>query len=381
MTHKTARVIVWLSTAVSLVAVALIVTGWLLVGHNLGARTKVINSAAELESFLSAADAKGTVENSKSADIIRIPTGVFIQSASFKSSTDVNLIGFIWQYYSLDFPFERGFSFPEEIDSSFGFVETAYDKTIIYNGAPHQLIGSRFDVTVRQSFDYSSYPLDFLNIWLRIWPKDWTDHASIILVPDFQSYEAERRADFGLDGDLVQGEWDIVRTFFSYQNIRYDTNFGLSSRAKNTTYNEFFYNLAAERKFINAFVINLVPLLVVSLLLFSALMTISNDKEQARLFGYSASGILGTCSALFFVVLLSHIQVRGLFVDSGLVYIEYFYLVLYVMILLVALNGYLFSLTGDRRVALLHRNDNFLARVSYWPLLSWSLAGMTWWAL
>ena len=381
MTHKTARVIVWLSTAVSLVAVALIVTGWLLVGHNLGARTKVINSAAELESFLSAADAKGTVENSKSADIIRIPTGVFIQSASFKSSTDVNLIGFIWQYYPLDFPFERGFSFPEEIDSSFGFVETAYDKTIIYNGAPHQLIGSRFDVTVRQSFDYSSYPLDFLNIWLRIWPKDWTDHASIILVPDFQSYEAERRADFGLDGDLVQGEWDIVRTFFSYQNIRYDTNFGLSSRAKNTTYNEFFYNLAAERKFINAFVINLVPLLVVSLLLFSALMTISNDKEQARLFGYSASGILGTCSALFFVVLLSHIQVRGLFVDSGLVYIEYFYLVLYVMILLVALNGYLFSLTGDRRVALLHRNDNFLARVSYWPLLSWSLAGMTWWAL
>ena len=381
MTHKTARLIVWLSTAVSLVAVALIVTGWLLVGHTLGAYTKVINSAAELETFLSAADAKGTVENSKSADIIRIPTGVFIQSASFKSSTDVNLIGFIWQYYPLDFPFERGFSFPEEIDSSFGFVETAYDKTIIYNGAPHQLIGSRFDVTVRQSFDYSSYPLDFLNIWLRIWPKDWTDHASIILVPDFQSYEAERRADFGLDGDLVQGEWDIVRTFFSYQNIRYDTNFGLSSRAKNTTYNEFFYNLAAERKFINAFVINLVPLLVVSLLLFSALMTISNDKEQARLFGYSASGILGTCSALFFVVLLSHIQVRGLFVDSGLVYIEYFYLVLYVMILLVALNGYLFSLTGDRRVALLHRNDNFLARVSYWPLLSWSLAGMTWWAL
>jgi hypothetical protein len=381
MTHKTARLIVWLSTAVSLVAVALIVTGWLLVGHTLGARTKVINSAAELETFLSAADAKGTVENSKSADIIRIPTGVFIQSASFKSSTDVNLIGFIWQYYPLDFPFERGFSFPEEIDSSFGFVETAYDKTIFYNGAPHQLIGSRFDVTVRQSFDYSSYPLDFLNIWLRIWPKDWTDHASIILVPDFQSYEAERRADFGLDGDLVQGEWDIVRTFFSYQNIRYDTNFGLSSRAKNTTYNEFFYNLAAERKFINAFVINLVPLLVVSLLLFSALMTISNDKEQARLFGYSASGILGTCSALFFVVLLSHIQVRGLFVDSGLVYIEYFYLVLYIMILLVALNGYLFSLTGDRRVALLHRNDNFLARVSYWPLLSWSLAGMTWWAL
>ncbi|MDG1470864.1 MAG: hypothetical protein P8Q26_04795, partial [Ascidiaceihabitans sp.] len=107
MTHKTARLIVWLSTAFSLVAVALIVTGWLLVGHTLGARTKVINSAAELETFLSAADAKGTVENSKSADIIRIPTGVFIQSASFKSSTDVNLIGFIWQYYPLDFPFER----------------------------------------------------------------------------------------------------------------------------------------------------------------------------------------------------------------------------------------------------------------------------------
>ena len=378
MTHKTARLAVWLSALLSILAVVLIINGWLSVGHTLNPHTQVIDTPAELDKFLKAANLDGTAENFKGDEIYSIPTGVFIQSASLETSTDVNLIGYIWQHYPVDFPFERGFSFPEEIDSKLGFVEESYRKDVEYNGAPHELIGWRFDVTVRQSFDYTSYPLDFLNIWLRIWPEDWTDHASIVLVPDFQSYETDRRANFGLDSDLVQGEWNIVRTFFSYQNMRYDTNFGLASRDRNTSYNEFFYNLAAERKFINAFIINLVPLLIVSLLLFSALMTISNDKEQASLFGYSASGILGTCSALFFVVMISHIQVRGLFANSGLVYIEYFYLVLYCMILLVALNGYLFSLTGDRRVAILHRRDNYLAKVSYWPLLLWSLAGVTW---
>jgi hypothetical protein len=284
------------------------------------------------------------------------------------------LIGYVWQHYPEDFPFTRSFTFPEAVHSGDTIIEEAYRKDVIYNGTPHELIGSRFDVTVRQSFDYSTYPLDYLDIWLRLWPKDWTDHASIVFVPDFQSYKDIQHDTFGLDSDLVQGEWEVMRTFFSYQSMQYDTNFGLASRAKDATYNEFFYNLAAQRKFINAFIINLVPLLIVSLLLFSALMTVSNDKEQADVFGFSASGVLGTCSALFFVVLLSHIQVRSLFADSGLVYIEYFYLVLYGMILLVALNGYLFSLTGNAQWRLLHRRDNFLAKVTFWPILLWSLA-------
>ena len=368
----------WFAAGLSALAMVLIVQMWRTVDHETSATTTVIANQTQLDTFFDTSNRAATAENFKSEEQWRIPTGLFIQSSSFDSSTDVNLTGYIWQHFPEGFPFTRGFTFPEEVDSRMGVIEEAYSEPSTYNGEPHELIGWRFDVTVRQSFDYTSYPLDYLNIWLRIWPEDWSDHANIVLVPDFQNYDTQGKPTFGLDGDIVQGEWQIVDTFFSDQSMPYDTNFGIQSRDKDTVFNEFFYNLAVERKFINAFIINLVPLLIVSLLLFSTVMTISGRKEQASVFGFSATGVIGTCSAMFFVVLLSHIQIRGLFANSGLVYIEYFYLVLYCMILLVALNGYLFSLTGDQRIAVLHWQDNFIAKVSFWPLLLWALALVTW---
>ena len=106
-------------------------------------------------------------------------------------------------------------------------------------------------------------------------------------------------------------------------------------------------------------------------------MTISNRRDQAERFGFNTTAVLGTCSGLFFLVLLSHIQVRSLFPGSGLVYIEYFYLMLYGMILLVALNGYLFSLEGREGRGLLHWQDNLLIKLAFWPVLLWGIAGLT----
>ena len=36
-----------------------------------------------------------------------------------------------------------------------------------------EVIGWYFDVTVRQAFDYSKYPLDTQDVWLRLWHKDF----------------------------------------------------------------------------------------------------------------------------------------------------------------------------------------------------------------
>ena len=65
-----------------------------------------------------------------------------------------------------------------------------------------------------------------------------------------------------------------------------------------------------------------VSLLVGGVLLFAAVMMIPRDHEKAALFGFSTSGVTGTCPALFFAVLLCHIEVRSMFAGSRLVYIE-----------------------------------------------------------
>ena len=235
-----------------------------------------------------------------------------------------------------------------------------------------------FDVTVRQSFDYSKYPLDILTVWLRLWSKDLCMSERILLTPDLEAYDDTSKNIFGVASEIVQGEWVLSETFYSYTNISYDTDFGLFSAMKKQTYKEFYINIVIRRNFINAFVVNLVPLFVVALLLYAQIMTVSRDKEQAERFGFTASSAIATCSALFFIVLLAHIQIRQMFPGSALVYLEYFYLIMYLAILGTALNAYIFSLGRLKRFNLIYYQDNRIPKLAYWPLLLGLQALMTW---
>ena len=113
-----------------------------------------------------------------------IPTGVFIQSIFFLDANDVRINGHIWQKYPREYledfpldckdnfpggcPNDYGVIFPEEIDSSNTQNRLAYVKEF----KEHLVIGWYFDVVVRQSFEYSDYPLDSQSVWLRIWPRN-----------------------------------------------------------------------------------------------------------------------------------------------------------------------------------------------------------------
>jgi hypothetical protein len=361
----------------SLAATLLIGTIWAQSGRDYSLHSQIVRNAAELNKQLASKD---TIEVRDGIKPYLVPTGLFIQSLAFNSASDVNITGYIWQKYPSDFPegFSRRVVFPEEVNSSSTLLREEYRIPAQVHGTDHELIGWYFDVTVRQSFDYSHYPLDHLSVWLRVWPGDFSHDNQIILIPDFTAYADTSGKRFGLDREIVQGEWEIDETFFSFNNIPYDTNFGDFRLTTRTTYKELFFNLGMQRQFINAFIINLVPLLVVALLLFASLMTISWDDQRASRFGFSTSGILGTCSALFFVVLLAHIQVRSQFAGSGLVYIEYFYLIMYGAILLTALNAYVFSLGREHGWRWLHMHDNLIPKVVFWPLLMWALAITTW---
>ncbi|HEY5718259.1 MAG TPA: hypothetical protein VIS52_07150, partial [Motiliproteus sp.] len=257
-------------------------------------------------------------------------------------------------------------------------LREAYRQHGTQDGIDYELIGWYFDVTVRQSFDYGNYPLDFLTVWLRLWSQEMAEDERVMFVPDFAAYADSGKATFGLDQDIVQGEWLIDETFFSFNGIPYDTDFGFFTQVQETRYSEFFINIGMQRKFLNAFVINLVPLLIVALLLFAQLMTVTAREPLAGRFDFSAGSAIATCSALFFVVLLAHIQVRQQFASSGLVYIEYFYLVMYGIILFAALNAYLFARDQEERVHFITWRDNLLPKLAFWPTLLGAMALISW---
>lgn len=370
--------IYWLSSClVSLVALLLILAMWSETARVKPPAFTIVDTPADLQSYLDEKSTEGKNTQFTGDPPYLLPTGFFIQSMSFVSAANVNINGYVWQKYPAGYPYQKGIDFPEEIFSDATTLREAYRDEVVEDGKTYELIGWYFDVTVRQTFDYRRYPLDFLTIWLRVWPAEFGHDDEIVLVPDFASYLRTDQDRFGLDEDIVSGEWSIDESFFSYHDVHYDTAFGydVDSRGMTApeTYSEFYFNIGASRKFINAFIINLVPLFVVALLLFSALMMISNDEKQSSRFGFSTSSLVGTCSALFFVVMLSHIQVRSNFPGAGLVYIEYFYLVMYMAILLTAVDAYLVSIGYFANWWLIRWRDNLLPKLLFWPSLLWSM--------
>ena len=309
---------------------------------------------------------------------VLVPTGVFIQSLAFLSATDVNLTGYIWQRYSADTRgrVSEGFVLPERIDAGSTTIEEAYRRD---EPGGDLVIGWYFDVTLRQPFDYAKYPLDSHRVWLRMWHRDFD--RNVVLTPDLASYESTRLGEaFGLDQEIVPGGWRIEETYFSYERASYDTNFGLEGYVGQRDFPELHFQIVVHRKFINAFIINLVPLLVVFALLFAMVMTVTGDKARAEAFGFNTSGAIGTAAALFFVVMLAHIQLRESFAGAGIVYLEYFYLVAYVAVLLSCLNVYLFSATGGGTGThpwILHHRDNLIPKLVFWPAILLCLAVIT----
>ncbi len=379
--NKRNVILCWLlAILISAIFIGVIGYKWFQVRRIHGNEINIVRNASELDQLFAASD---TIEFKGGTQPYKIPTGFFIQSLAFLTSSDVNITGYVWQKYPKDFPpdIEKGFVFPEEIDSSSTQLNVVYEVDGEQNGVGYRTIGWYFDVTLRQTFDYSRYPLDFLTVWIRLWPKDLKNDNRVILIPDFSAYSNTNREKFGLDKDIVSGEWEIDETFFSYNNIPYDTDFGFFDEVRDQTYKEFYFNLGLRRTFINAFVINLVPLFVVALLLFAQMMTVTGKKDLIDRFGFNTSGAIATCSALFFVVMLAHVQVRRLFSGSGLTYIEFFYLTMYLVVLITALNSYIFSLGKRTYFNLIYYCDNVIPKTVYWPLVLGMMALATWFKL
>jgi hypothetical protein len=314
---------------------------------------------------------------------VTIPTGIFIQSAEFSSANDVTVTGFIWQKYNNDLPgwlqrgandTDPGFILPEAEQVE---IEFRYRRPV----ADGWVYGWYFSAVLRQEFDYTKYPFDQENAWVRLWHSDIG--RGVILTPDFISYDTLVPAALpGLElQDFVLEGWDVAATYFSYRHNDYMTNFGIETNLgsdnfeRRRTVPELYFNMAMKRQFLNAFIMNFITITVVAFLLFAVLYTIRTDKVNTDLLGFNVSAVLGFCAALFFVVILAHTSLRESLSAQSLVYLEYYFFVMYAAFLGVSVNAIIAA--SDIKHPILRFGDNLAARLVYWPLLSFSLLVVT----
>jgi hypothetical protein len=293
---------------------------------------------------------------------IYIPTGVFVSNVEFNDANNVSVSGYVWQKYTrgIHDSLSRGFIFPEIQPSAEAFyTEEAYkrvDKDV-------ETIGWNFRVTLRENFVYSKYPMDLQNVHLMVRHADFD--KNVILVPDLDSYKLINPTALpGLVKDLILPGWKVEGTYFDYKLKEYNTDFGISNFSSRENFPEMYYNITLKRNILTPFISNFIPIIVVAIMLFQVMISATKVETKNTNIGFNAFGVLESAGAFFFVIMLAHIELRGTLNNEEITYMEYFYFIVYLMLLVVSINSMLFTLA---RFSMLEHRDNLIPKLLYWP--------------
>ena len=327
----------------------------------------VILSEEGLQSFL---ESRAKIDRKlEKTSAIQIPTGLFIQSMEFQGANNVFIAGYLWQKFPKSFPDiipdeeTAGFVLPEAITSADFEPIEAYR----FETETHEVIGWYFEAILRQNFNYNRYPFDSKDIWVRIWTSDF--YKNILLVPDLDSYSEMNPTSIpGVEKDFVFPGWHLESSFFQYRINEYNTYFGFELTNADKVYQEFpelYFTIIAKRNFLTVFISNVMPSMVLACLLFFIQMLLRKNTGDNEALSFSAMEIVSTSGAFIFIVILDQINLRNSISTGGIIYIEFFYFILYVLILLVTLNALL--LASRTKMEVLNYKDNLIPKLLYWP--------------
>ncbi|MEG8182522.1 hypothetical protein GZH49_29050 [Nocardia terpenica] len=292
--------------------------------------------------------------------VVRIPTGVMLNSIEFVNAYNVKVAGYLWQRRIPRLPDDvgHGVIFPEAEEQ-----RAAAKPTTVFKVFNYTIESYAFNVTLRQTFDYRNYPLDHQDVWLRMRSADVQN--PIQLVPDFLGYPAWRPDRLqGLDPSFVLGDWQPDYTAFSM--LHRDS--GLSANIAGFRGADLYFNLGVDRNLAGPLIGRIVPVLLLALLLFLSLFVITTDPDRRTISGFTAFAIIGFAVSTVLVVAVNDNAARTETGSTGIAYIECWYFALYLLTLLVALNATLLITGGLRR--LVTWRENLLPKLLFWPLFT-----------
>jgi hypothetical protein len=318
----------------------------------------IIADKASLHHFLSA-NSKQSVSPKASPN--EVPTGVFIESITFSNDNNdnsANLTGHIWQKYHDDTHkgIARGFILPQS--STMKIVEAYRHKE-----NKTEMIGWFFEGSVPQQFDLSKYPLDKREISLLIHHKDID--KNIHLVPDLEAYTRFKpNALPGIKHDMIISGWHTMSSFFHYQTHRKDH----FSKASKKHFFNLYFTVLLQRDLLKPFLFNVLPLIVVIFMLFVIQLFIGRMGVFAN--------IVIPLAALFFGVILAHIELRREIIAPNILYFEYIYLTMYIDILSVAAGYFLFD---TNKFLFIQYRDGLITKLLFLPLILGNILWLTIW--
>ncbi len=302
---------------------------------------------------------------------VYIPTGIYLESAQFVSASDLQITGFVWQKYRLGEHdgLARGFALGNAIQ-----LEANENYRERREGI--ELVRWQFRATVRQQFDRSRYPLEVVRAAIRIFHKEL--NHNVVLVPDLPAYRLLNPSSLpGWAEGLQLPGWKVDASYFEFRKLHYDTDFGAGHSYAKGHLPSLYYTILLRRNVLDSALSHLTPLAIVAVVLFILTMLTSRDEKLVGFLQTGSGRVLNICTAIFFVIAFSHIEIRRRLATETLFYMEYFYFLIYFILLWVALNSVIFA--KGVPIAVIQYRDNLLPRLFYWPFMMGVLLAITFW--
>lgn len=307
-----------------------------------------ISDKATLRAIMS--DYRQSSESKHLKPPIFVPTGLYIDAIEFNNANDVLVTGRIWQQYASGFP-----------KNAVKGVEIGRAKSVkieridSHPSEAGEIIQWSFQAELRVPIDYSRYPLEVERLDMQLLPL--ATNQNIVLIPDLDAYKLTTATLLpGLDRSVFLPGWKLTESFFALQVEQKNTNFGVEQNFDREVLPTLYYKIGLKRVFVDAFISNLTPLIIVAIVLF-ALVLLSKHVEVGR--------IMSICVAVFFVVVFSHLDIRKHIASGEIFYLEYFYFVVYFTIILVPMDAFRLALNMKSRF-FEYRNGLF-SKAIYWP--------------
>ncbi|WP_416137944.1 cache domain-containing protein [Halomonas sp. HK25] len=294
---------------------------------------------------------------------IQVPTGVFIQAARFETPHDFVITGIIWQRYPLTGhgALRREIFFPDAIPA-----QDEREELFRFREGNSEVVGWFFKTSVRQTSDYSRFPIDVKTLRLRVWHPDL--RHNVVLVPELEAYRLIHPTSLpGVEPGFSVPGWQVRRSFFAYRFHDYSSDLGVRGSARSGEFPELTFHITLLRNITDAFISNQIPLFVAAIMLFAMLMIDTREKDRASLHGFTTSTVLGTAAAIFFIILLAHIDVRRRYAAEQIMYLEYFYFITYFTVVAISINAFMLTALSDSHF--FHYRDNLIPKLLFWPLL------------
>jgi len=312
-------------------------------------RVKIQKALSKFEAFIMKTHMKHPV---------RIPTGIYLQSVEFLTSNDLKAVGYLWLKYPAGEEIHEPI-FPEATSLNLKPVSRKKD-------GEYDVVRWKFEVTLRENFDYSKYPLDRPDMWIWVKSGDFEDRE--ILVPDLESYKATSpQSGPGLpESGFVFPGYTLIGSFFEFNPSVATTDFGIRSTNRVETFPELYFHVVGRRNVLNPFVSKVFPLLIMLSMLFVVKLKFTNNEEEKATFGISGIGVLGTVISFFFSTMLSQSSLRNEINVERITYLENFHLITYFMLFYMAVTTFFFI--GKKKPSILEYEDCLLSKILYWPL-------------